>query len=602
MKSQAHDRRDARVGWVFALGLAALFLIGALLTIGDYGITWDEPENFMTGDLYWEFFRTGDRSLLDFEALKNQWALSEQKPPFYVYTFARQERYPPVANVVSAFTGWLLGDRLGWLGAIDAHHVAIPLFGALGVLVTCLFAWQSRAVRGTPGLAPGIVAGLGLALYPLYWGHSHNNVKDVPMAALFAATLWAGWRALGRPEGVNWRWVVITGLFWGLALGTKANALVILPVLLAWLVWLRLWPGIRRHRESHSWKTLFLVLACAAAIAGAVLLAVWPFLWNDPLQRTYEVWRYFASAGEAFPVFFEGQMYVAGETLPWRYALTHLILTAPLVVLALAGVGTVRAVIETWRGENSASALWLIWLGATLLRASLPGMVVYNGLRQIMEVLPVVCLMAGLGAEWLWKLVRSHRWPAADWIGVGSVALLVIPGALNLIRLHPYEGAFFNTLAGGESRASQNYTLEYWGQSYKDGGEWLNSHAGEGAWVAVPIAGHLARFSLRPDLALISTDQVSDLADIVGEGYVMVMHNRDRYGGPNQLPRYCERECTRLHTIEADGAVLLSIYAWPGHGDAKQSAASGRCKGVCRQHESDINLAMADLSSQEARS
>ena len=195
-------------------------------------------------------------------------------------------------------------------------------------------------------------------------------------------------------------------------------------------------------------------------------------------------------------------------------------------------------------------------------------MVVYNGLRQAMELLPAVCLMAGLGAQWIWGacgrtvLGRLRERPAANWIGVAALVLLFAPQVATLARLHPYEGAYFNVLAGGEQRASENYTLEYWGQSYKDGGAWLNSHAGEGAWVAVPIAGHLARFSLRPDLELISTDQVDDLAGRGGEGYVMVMHNWDRYGGPDGVPAYCEAHCDVLHTVEADGAVLLTIYHW----------------------------------------
>jgi len=225
----------------------------------------------------------------------------------------------------------------------------------------------------------------------------------------------------------------------------------------------------------------------------------------------------------------------------------------------------VKAAIETWRGENSASALWLIWLGATLLRVSLPGMVVYNGLRQAMELLPAVCLLAGLGAGWIWEGVQQKVLagrPAARWIDIAALALLFVPQIVTLARLHPYEGAFFNILAGGEQGASENYTLEYWGQSYKEAGEWLNQRASQNAWVAVPIAGHLARYSLRPDLDLVSTDLVSDLIGREGEGYVMVMHNRDRYGGADRTPAYCESHCEVLHMIEVDDAVLLTIYRW----------------------------------------
>ena len=285
MNATRNGRQRTWLGPAIALALAGLFLVVGWATVGHYGITWDEPENFLAGDLYWRFFRTGDRTWLDFEALKNQWAVADEKPLFYVYTIGRQERYPPVANLVSAITGWLLDEKLGWADPIDAHHAAIPLFGALGVFVTTLFAWQARADGDRHALAPAIVAGGCLALFPLYWGQAHNNVKDVPMAALFAATLWASWRAFGRDRGIDWRWTIAAGILWGLSLGTKANGLILLPVWVAWLVWLRVWPGFRTWRASHPWRRQLWPALAFVVLGGLTLLAVWPYLWDDPARR-----------------------------------------------------------------------------------------------------------------------------------------------------------------------------------------------------------------------------------------------------------------------------------------------------------------------------
>jgi len=584
-----------------------------------------------------------------------------------------------------------LNERLGWADPILAHHAAIPLFGALGVLVAGLFAGQSRR------LLPALFAAATLALFPLYWNHAHNNVKDVPAAALFVATLWAAWRAFGRRPAANWGWAAAAGLLWGLGLGTKANALVIPPILLAWGAWMWLWPRLRgRPRIDHectkgmrlvppfvhSWPQFVVGLGLMLAVGAVVLVAVWPYLWPDPPRRLWSMLRYFSSVGQGYPVYFEGQLYLAGQTVPWRYALTHLVLTTPLATLALAGLGLLRAIRAAWRGvspmpkseefassgangpagaarsasedasllmvgsgmdwrgvspmpkseefassdangpagaarsasedasllmvgrtwrsEDSAAVLVLVALGATLVRASLPGMVIYNGLRQIMEVVLLLCILAGFGAEWLWdalsaRLVRRsapactpaqlstngariNESPAASahsfirgrirgWprtiIGAALIALLLLPQLATLARLHPYEGAFFNALAGGMARAGERYAPEYWGQSYKEGATWLNEHAGQGAWVAVPIAGHIARYSLRPDLRLVVTNQVADLAAWTGEGYVMFMRDRDWYAGRATLPAFCEQEGAPVHTLQAGKATILSIYRWP---------------------------------------
>jgi len=81
--------------------------------------------------------------------------------------------------------------------------------------------------------------------------------------------------------------------------------------------------------------------------------------------------------------------------------------------------------------------------------------------------------------------------------------------------------------------------------------------------VAAPIAGHLARFSLRPDLRLTVTDQVSALADEAGEGYVMFMRDRDWYGSPATLPALCEERGVPAYTLKAGQAAILSIFRWP---------------------------------------
>lgn len=543
-------------GWLGLL-MAGAFLLAGWLTLGHYGITWDEPENFLAGELYWQFWHTGEARWLDFEGLKNTWAQADQKPYFYVYTVGWQERYPPFANTFSAVGAWLLHDMLGRLDPITAHHAIIPLFGALGVWVTFRWAWERRR-----RLSEALPAGLMLAAFPLYWAHAHNNIKDVPMAAMFAAVVWVGWRAFGERGRVNWKWAALAGVLWGLALATKANALFIAPILALWLAWLYFWPARSQGSAGIPWRRIVLAGVLMVLLAGAVMLAVWPYLWGDTLRRLVTVFRYFSSAGREAPVFFAGRLYTAAD-LPRHYALGYLALTTPLPVLVLGLLGLVRAGRHAIiRESDSAPALWLIWFAVTLGRVSLPGMVVYDGLRQIMELLPAWCLLAGLGAGWCWEWLAGRLSVRRDVLAVLALLALLTPQALTLARLHPYEGAFFNALAGGVRGAQASFPLDYWGQSYKDGVAWLNGHAGPGAWVAVPVAGHLARFGLRGDLELLITGALEDVEGRAGEGYVMVLHHWARVPA-SSLAQQCLAEGEPAYVVEQAGAVLLSIYRWP---------------------------------------
>ncbi len=553
-------KSERTAGW-WGAGLAAVFLLAGWLTVGNYGITWDEPENFLAGELYWQFWRTWDARWLDFEALKNGWAAADQKPYFFVYSIGWQERYPPFANTVSAVGAWLLHDVLRWLDPITAHHAAIPLFGALGVWAVFRFAWERRR-----RLSEALPAALMLATFPLYWAHAHNNIKDVPIAALFTVALWAGWRVFEGADGIRWKRAVLAGGLCGVGLATKANALFIAPILLAWLMWRYLWPRRSTGWNAMPWRRVLIALLIMAEIAAAVLLAIWPYLWSNPLARLYAVFRYSSTAGRGIPVFFAGRLYAAGVDVPWYYALAYLALTAPPVVLWLGMLGIVRAGRDALCGEDTVSALWLIWLAVTLVRVSLLGMVEYDGLRQVMELLPAWCVLAGMGAGWCWEWLerrlagRPEVWKKAA--VVLGLLTLVVPQGMVMASLHPYEGAYFNVLAGGVRGAARSFPLDYWGQSYKDGAAWLNEHAGPGAWVAVPVAGHLARFGLRADLDLLNTGSLEDVQARAGEGYVMVLHHWARVPA-SSLAQACLAAGQPAYVLERAGAGLLSIYRWP---------------------------------------
>ena len=79
----------------------------------------------------------------------------------------------------------------------------------------------------------------------------------------------------------------------------------------------------------------------------------------------------------------------------------------------------------------------------------------------------------------------------------------------------------------------------------------------------MPIAGHLARFSLRPGLRLVVAERIFELHDLAGEGYVMFMRNRDWYDGITSLPVFCETQGTPVYDLRVGGASILRIYRWP---------------------------------------
>ena len=74
-------------------------------------------------------------------------------------------------------------------------------------------------------------------------------------------------------------------------------------------------------------------------------------------------------------------------------------------------------------------------------------------------------------------------------MAVALTAVSLVATALDMVRLHPYQSVYFNRLvAGGLRHASSQFELDYWGQSYKEGVDWLLVHYGRDADEPVRVA------------------------------------------------------------------------------------------------------------------
>ena len=68
------------------------------------------------------------------------------------------------------------------------------------------------------------------------------------------------------------------------------------------------------------------------------------------------------------------------------------------------------------------------------------------------------------------------------------IAVGLMTTIADMIALHPYESVYFNRLiAGGLRAAAGSYETDYWGNSYREGVEWLVTHYGPSASATQPI-------------------------------------------------------------------------------------------------------------------
>ncbi len=457
-----------------------------------------------------------------------------------------------MANTLAAATSAVLSRWLGWLDPFDGFH-------AVNLLLAAVLAWffYRLLAERWGGVAALVATGLLLSA-PRVFCHMMANVKDFPLMALYALTAVAFLRAYERGSTPG---LLGAGIVLGLALGTKANALFF-PVIPALVVAL---GGVAEPWRGRRGRLVAALLG-AGLLAVAVMVALWPYLWADPVGRFSEHLSYIGLR--------------RGYTRPESFApvLEAIVLTTPLPFLALFAAGLAPCVKRALARDRLA-ILCLVWPPVVLGRFLLPQAVNFDGVRHFLELFPALAAVAGLGAATLIRLAgKLHpavaRRPARALLAVAAL----LPGAWTMLATHPFQIAYWNALAGGPRGAYQKdlpQAGDYWGMSYRLGLRWLNEHAEPDALLAVPVVEHAVRLvapvRLRPDIRLlpvtnpftprIAPERLERTREAARTWplYVMFVERRDWM---NELMLECLTRLEPEVVWGLDGAPVLRIYRY----------------------------------------
>lgn len=562
--------RPSWPGWLTAL---ALLLFG-LPTLDQYNITWDEAlGDLFFGQRYLSFFTSFDPVYLDVHADPYP---QDHLPDLRASPFrGRPWEYYPVANTLAAATSKAT-SAIGFTDPFDGFH-AVNLW--LAALLAVVFHEFLRRRFGR--LAAALALGF-LFTSPRVVFHMLANIKDFPLMVfwtLAACGYFSAWQR-GSVRGM-----VGAGALVGLALGTKGNALFfpILPGLVLLLTPLPDSWASADGSERTRWRRMVIAATGAAVTSLAVMVALWPYLWADPIARFGRHLAYIAGRRSFTSV---ESMAPVIEALWWT--------TPPVFLLAAIGgaLALLWRLIGRRRSARRPEGIFLLaWCVASLGRYLLPQAVNFDGVRHFLELFPALAALAGIAvAELIRRTARvvsrrfaaepasTHRADTVRALTVALATLALVPGAWQVVRTHPFQVAYWNAFAGGFAGAREQnlpQASDYWGASYRLGMRWLNEYAEEGAYVAVPVVEHAVRLvaplRLRDDLTLlpittplsprIAPERLAATRDLAARGtvYVMFVERRD---WANELMIECLTRLQPEVTWELEGAPVLSIYRY----------------------------------------
>lgn len=413
-----------RAGALIALG----WLIYGLPQVAHHGLAIDSPSLFYAGDrTYFWLTHPGHPEALDFtypapEPAGFQSAFfpfPDKNDPFH---------YPVFAGLVAAFTAQIAA--VFGVPPVPGHHLGLVLLHAIGLYGFTLLACRLL------GLRSGLLAGVGLLLFPDAIGQAFNNAKDWPCVDFYACAMLAAAEAFLMRRAQS---AVLAGVFGGIALSCKLNgafAMASVGGLAAYALW----------KRSRAAKRLDLSaareLAITYAIASGLFFVLWPYLYHGPItgwpQHVIDYLQWYLAYGRS-------------PRATWTdFPLRSLLFTTAPLLLACALVGTVVG-LRAGAERRELTVFLGAWVALPILRTLIPHSNFYDGNRHFMEYIPALCAIGGLGAEWLGLELTARLAPKLPevWVRRGCWAIYTLSLALPVLQYRPFEATYFNFLVGG---------------------------------------------------------------------------------------------------------------------------------------------------------
>jgi hypothetical protein len=292
------------------------------------------------------------------------------------------------------------------------------------------------------------------------------------------------------------------------------------------------------------WKSgvkAWLVITVYALIAILAMYLTWPYLWPNPIGHFFETVQVMAQHPWPGNVLFNGKTYPAND-LPASYVPTFLAiqLTEPVWLLFLVGFAAAIFGVAKKRAESRESlALTFVWFILPLVTFIVLRPTLYDNIRQSFFIVPPIFFMAGLAFDQIRKPVPQ---------GI-LIALVLLPGLMASIRLHPYEYVYYNQFVGGAKGVVDHFELDYWATSYREAANEANRIAPPNANVWVDGPAHLFNRFARSDLHIFSP-QEAERADHYDVVVTLARYDLEKTSFP---------EAPIVYTVKREGAVFAVI-------------------------------------------
>jgi len=297
---------------------------------------------------------------------------------------------------------FLIYNSLGCEDIMQVRHYVSTTFGWLAMLFASLMVF-----RITQRWSAALLTLCLFFLSPHFIGHSFNNLKDPPFAAMLMMGIYYLFYFFNTFPKPPKKVIAMLIISFGAALAIRAPGLVLIAyfgvfgfvyLLLKW-VEIRKTESIKKPFFPKEWVKLLLrlfVYGITISVVGFFVgILLWPFALVNPVH-VFDTFKDMSQWGYLLRHVYEGAL-IWSDSNPWYYLTKYIVYTVP--VATLIGV-VIYPFLGGLRKENILSTFIIyftaffpvFWIGYTEAN-------VYGGWRHATFMYPSMVVAAGLGFD-----------------------------------------------------------------------------------------------------------------------------------------------------------------------------------------------------------
>ena len=304
----------------------------------------------------------------------------------------------------------------------------------------------------------GIAVVLMFLVTPRFFAESFYNGKDLIVVAFACMQLWTLTLILKKDSITN---LLLHALSTALIIDTRIIGVAYLATTLGIFAVRAL---ISRQYGRNLKNAALYIVFCFPLI-----VAFFPYLWGDPLNRFIDVFSSMSSFRHDGIMLFNG-MFMSVHDVPHDYVPIWIGITVPPFILILFLLGLLAFALRSFVGVKAAGLkaldlvrFYVLLFSAVIITGCVLSVILlhsslYNGWRQLYFLYPQMLIFAAFA---LFCLMNNGTLLKKITTVVFSLCILI--SASIVIGLHPYQNVYFNFLA--KSPWHDHYDVDYWGNA-----------------------------------------------------------------------------------------------------------------------------------------